>query len=171
MFDENRPKINLEKSDLDRYIEYITIGLIAFCIGYTLFHYGKLPERIPMHFSYSGKVNSYGAKDSIWALNFIAAITVFGIFYLNKFPHVFNYPKKITPENARKYYTDATRMMRFINLGIAIIFAVICYQIINIALDASKNLGILANYIVILIVIYITFFPLIYLFKHLKKKN
>ena len=171
MFDENRPKIDLKKTALDHYIEYTTFGLIIFSIGYAFYHYSNLPESIPMHFSYSGNVNSYGSKDSIWALNIIGAASVFGLYYLNKFPHIFNYPKKITLENAEKYYTDATRMIRYLNLGMAIIFTIICYEVIKIALDPTVRFSKFAHYTVMIIVVSMTLFPFVYIFKNLKKKN
>ena len=105
MFYENRPKIKLEKSALDHAIEYTTFGLIIFSFVYTIIYYGNLPADIPMHFNHKGEVDSYGAKATIWILNFIALATVAGMHYLNRLPHIFNYPQKITEDNAKKHFS------------------------------------------------------------------
>ena len=171
MFDDNRPKLKIDKSQTDLYVEYLTWGLIIVSIVYAIIKYTSLPEEIPMHFNFSGKVTRYGAKDSIWALNIIGLLTVYGLFYLNKFPHIFNYPKKITLENAKKFYTDATRMLRYLNLCIAVLFSVISFEIINVAIDSAKKFNPIANYIIIGLVVSMTVFPLVYVFKNVLKKK
>jgi uncharacterized membrane protein len=171
MFLENRPKPKLEKSNFDYLIEYATFSLIAISFGYAIYFYGSLPEQVPMHFNASGEVDRYGSKASIWALYLIGFGTVIGMFYLNKFPHIFNYPKKITEDNAKKYYSDATRMLRYLNFGIAILFATIGYEIVNIALDSSKGFTAMSHYILITIIVTMIIFPMVYVIKNLDKKS
>ena len=171
MFYENRPKIELEKTPLDYFIEYSTFGLVVFSAVYAVISYGSLPDQIPMHFSASGEVNSYGSKDSIWALNIIAIATVIGMYYINRLPHIFNYPQKITEDNAKRNYTEATKMLRYLNFGISLLFAVIGYEIISIGLDSSKNLSTISSYVIISLVIIMTVFPILYVIKNLAKKK
>lgn len=167
MFYEDRPRLNLVKSQTDLFLEYLTWGLIFCSLIYTIIYYSRLPENIPMHFNYSGKVTRYGGKDSIWALNIIGYLVVYGGYYLNKFPHIFNYPQKITRENAEKFYSDATKMIRYLNLCIAFLFSIISFEIINIAMDSSKKINPAFNYIIIVIIIGMTVFPIVYIFKNL----
>lgn len=171
MFYEDRPKIKLKKTTGDNIVEYTSLGLLVFSIIYTLYFYKSLPEQIPMHFNTSGEVNGFGSKDSIWALHAIGIATAIGLYFLNKSPHIFNYPQKITIDNAKKYYTDATRILRYTNLGIVIIFTLLEYQIINIALKKSSSLNGITQYIVLAIIATITLFPIVYVFKNLKKKK
>jgi hypothetical protein len=48
-----------------------------------------------------------------------------GLTALNRHPAVLNYVVDITPENAERQYRLATRMLRFLKLSIALIFAVV----------------------------------------------
>ena len=171
MFDNNRPKLKLEKTTLDYIIEYSTFGLLACSLVYTIYYYGSLPEKIPMHFNASGEVNSYGSKNSIWALYGIAITTVIGMYFLNKSPHIFNYPQKITKDNAQKSYTDATKMLRYLNFGIALLFSTIGYEIVSIALNSSNSFTTYSNYIIIVIIATMTLFPIFYVIKNLGKKK
>jgi len=171
MFYEDRPKLKLEKTTTEYLMEYTTFGLLAFSFVYAFYNYSSLPEEIPMHFNYSGEVTRYGNKDSIWALLIIGAATVALMYYLNKSPHIFNYAKKITLENAKEYYTGATKIMRYLNLGIALLFSLISYEIITVALDGTKRFSVISNYIIIAIVVTMALFPLVYLIKSSGKKK
>jgi hypothetical protein len=44
---------------------------------------------------------------------------------LNRFPHVFNYPKKITNQNAERQYTIATRLIRYLKFIVVLGFSII----------------------------------------------
>ena len=51
------------------------------------------------------------------------------MFWLNKYPHLFNYPQQITKENAERLYTVGTGMIRTINALITWIF--VYYDLFN----------------------------------------
>ncbi len=171
MFDENRPRIRLEKSALDIFLDVLSFGIPALALFYTILNYGALPEQIPMHFNHSGNVARYDSKDHIWLIHIIGIASVYGIFYLNKFPHIFNYPQKITENNAAKFYSDATRLLRLLNVSIALLFGIIAFEIIQVALHNTKTISPIANYIIISIIILMTIGPLIYIILNLKKKD
>ncbi len=170
MFYSDRPKLKLEKTTLDYILDCITFCLIGLSLLYTIYWYSELPHQIPMKFSRTGEVNRYGTKFSILILQTIGIITTLAIFYLNKFPHIFNYPKRITKQNAKTMYSEATRMLRFLNVGIALIFATISYEIINIAIGNTNKIPMISSYILISVVVIIIVGPIIYLLKHLKTK-
>lgn len=153
MFNENRPKITLEKSTLDAFLDVFSFGILGIALFYTILNYSALPEQVPMHFNHSGKITRYGDKSSIWFLNIIGFATVYGLLYLNKFPHIFNYPQKITEENAKKFYSDATRMIRLLNVSIALLFAIISFEITQVSLNQTESISSIANYLLMGIVI------------------
>ncbi|TYB79683.1 DUF1648 domain-containing protein [Bizionia myxarmorum] len=171
MFYQDRPKITLDKSTFDNFLDVFAFGLLIVTIIYTVLNYSALPDQIPMHFNYSGDITRFDDKDMIWLFPILGIATVSGIFYLNKFPHVFNYPQKITPENAKEFYSDATRMLRFINVSISLLFSIILFEIVQVSLNNAKIISQAANYIIMSIVILMTIGPLIYAFLNLKKKK
>lgn len=161
MYKENRPKLKLQKTQSRKIIEIITFIAIAFCFVYPAIYYSSLPDKIPMHFNFSGNVDKYGAKNSVWFLAIIGVITCFGLYKLNHYPHLFNYPVKITEENAKKQYTDTVKMLSYVNLLIAILFAVICYQIVEIALNQGKQFDQWSEYLIYTILGLLAFGPLV----------
>ena len=60
---------------------------------------------------------------------------------LNKFPHVYNYIKPITKENAEYQYRCARQLIIMIKAEFMIIFTYIEWNNIKVALEKSSSLG------------------------------
>ncbi len=78
---------------------------------------------MPKHFNVFGQPDSYANKNIIWFLPALGLILYIGMTILNKYPHVFNYPIKLTNENAEKLYKIGTKTIRFLKIVIIISFA------------------------------------------------
>ncbi len=133
------PKIETTKTD--KILEII--GLISviglWCM--IIINYTKLPEIIPIHYNGMGEPDGFGKKSEVFVLPIIATIMFIGLTKLNKYPHIFNYPTKITKENAVKQYTNTTRMIRFLKLVIVFVFGLIAFQTIRYANGHTDGLG------------------------------
>ena len=101
----------------------------------------NLPERIPTHFNIAGEPDGYGSKSTLWILPVTAVIMYIGMTILELFPHIYNYPVEITPENAVRQYRIATRLIRILKTIIAILFSFLSYQTIKTALGITGGLG------------------------------
>lgn len=122
MFHDNRPKIKVERKLFDVIVDRKNWALlIAFWI-YILFSYNSLPESIPTHYNFKGKIDAYGSKKMLFLLPIIASIISLAFHFLVKVPHVFNYIVSITEQNAKIQYQLANRMLRVLRLFITIIF-------------------------------------------------
>lgn len=138
---KNRPKLNLRLSAMDLSLEILGWTAIIGIWVLTLMHYSKLPDTIPIHYNASGEPDGFGGKGHILSLPIVSTILFLGITILNKFPHIFNYPTEITPENALKQYTNATRLLRYLKLIIAIIHGSIVYQTIRTTIGKTDGIG------------------------------
>ena len=136
-----RPKIKPNLSSTDKAIELIDwIAIVGIWI-LTLFQYSSLPETIPMHYNLAGKADGFGNKNQILTLPIVSSVLFIGLTFLNRFPHIFNYPTRINEENAFYYYTNATRMIRILNLIIVTIFGLIIFKTIQNAKGNADGLG------------------------------
>ena len=63
------------------------------------------------------------------------------ISLLNRYPHLFNYPGKITEANAPQQYASATRLLRLLKLGILITFTLVAWKTIAIATGQANGIG------------------------------
>lgn len=116
------------------------IGILAM-VGVSLYCYTALPEQIPIHFGPSGMPDKWGTKSHLWLLPVLGTVIYGFMSFINRYPHQFNYMVKITPENAERQYTMATRMLRFVKAFIALLFAYLTIRTIQIALGDSSGLS------------------------------
>lgn len=137
----DRPKIKPALTSADKALEYIGWVILSATWIYTLIQFTSLPETIPIHFNGAGEPDNFGNKESILALPAISTAIFIGFTHLNRFPHIFNYTEKITAENARFHYTQATKLMRYLKLAIVFIFSYMIYQTIQTAKGEADGLG------------------------------
>lgn len=132
----------MELTVVDKALELVGWLSIVTIWGFTIANYTNLPETIPIHYNGAGEVDGYGGKATILALPLIATLLFVGLTFLNKFPHIFNYPIKITEDNALKQYTNATRLIRLLKLIIVIIFGLIVFKTIQNSNAQADGLGV-----------------------------
>ncbi|HET8861565.1 DUF1648 domain-containing protein [Marivirga sp.] len=163
----NRPKIELQKTAFNYAIEIASLVILVVTWIYVFLSYSELDSEIPVHFNTSGEADRYGDKQSIFLLPILSVVFFFGLSILNKFPHIFNYPTEITEENAEKQYKNATNLIRTLNLLIVFIFAFITFNMIN---AKTENSAVLGEWFIPSIIIIINLPGLYFLTKAFKKK-
>lgn len=126
-----RPVIKIKLSRTDIITDRLSLIFIVMTWVFTFIQYPSLPKIIPVHFDLKGNINYYGNKGTIFILPIIITIVVTGLSFLNKYPHVFNYPYKITPENALASYIKATRLLRILKLIISVFTLAIIFEMIR----------------------------------------
>lgn len=132
---------NNSKSLYDSGINAISLlVLVAFWI-YIVMNYQKLPDIIPTHFNGSGIADGFGEKWTILISPVLTTLFFIGLTILGRFPHLLNYPTTITKENLNTQHNIAKRMLRFLKLVIIIIFFILEYKTIEIALGTNEDLG------------------------------
>jgi uncharacterized membrane protein len=137
-----RPKIRIELTTADKMVEILGWSVLLATWVFTIASYSSLPDIIPIHYNGAGKADDFGSKINMLMLPIIASILFVGMTIANKFPHVFNYPNKITEENALRQYTNATRMMRYLKLVLVVLFSLIDFKTIQGTRGQSAGLGI-----------------------------
>lgn len=139
---ESRPRIRIDLSPVDKLAEILAWTVLIMIWAIVLLNYSSLPGIIPVHRDASGDIDGYGDKSAIFVEPAIATIFVAGLTFLNRFPHVFNYAVKITAENARRQYVAATRLIRYLKLGIVVISLIITITTIGAAHGGLTSAGI-----------------------------
>ena len=123
-----RPVFSVPKKTLDWIFEIIAFSCLVWIWIYCFISYSTLPDVIPVHYNELGFPNGYGSKDTIWLIPGIVTIVVVALFFLNKYPHLFNYAVNITEQNALKQYQLSTRLLRIISMNVACLFNYIVYK-------------------------------------------
>ncbi|MGV8137823.1 MAG: DUF1648 domain-containing protein [Mangrovibacterium sp.] len=137
-----RPKIKIELTTADKAVELIGWFMLLAIWIFTIFSYSNLPDTIPTHYNGEGKADRFGNKINILTLPSVATILFVGMTILNKFPYIFNYPTKITEENAFRQYNNATRMIRYLKIILVVLFGLIAFRTIQSTSGQSFCLGV-----------------------------
>lgn len=126
-----RPKIEVPLETIDIIIDVVSATILLGMFIYTAMSYSDLPDIIPSHFNAEGAVDGHSEKYVLWFLPILGLLLFAGMFILNKYPHIHNYMVNITKDNALKNYRFSTRIVRFTNLFVMFIFAVIIYKMVQ----------------------------------------
>lgn len=148
-----RPIIKPALSDFDRLLEKISLLALVFLLAYSIISFAYLPDTIPIHFNTHLKVDGYGSKYFIFLLPGLAVILYAGLTLLNKYPHLFNYPVKITDTNAEGQYTLATKLIRLLKAIIIFLILYFTIQIVEAARDRNFSLNFWDIPLIILLII------------------
>jgi uncharacterized membrane protein len=136
-----RPILKIPLQPIDYVLEALGFLSLILMVGLSVYHYNDLPASIPTHFGVDGQPDKTGSKTTIWFLP-VLGLVIFGFMtFINRIPHHFNYMVNITPENAERQYTMASRLLRFMKMFIMIIFTFITWRTILIAGGAHEGLG------------------------------
>ena len=136
-----RPKIKIPLQSLDYALEILAAWGLLGSIGLATYYYGQLPEQIPTHFGPSGQPDAFGSKNSLWLLPIMGTAIFALMTFLNRRPDWFNYPTKITAENAERQYTLGVRFIRFLKATVMLLFAYLVWGTINIATGGAEKLS------------------------------
>jgi uncharacterized membrane protein len=137
-----RPEISLLKKPIDIFFEMVALSTIFFMWGFCLYHYNSLPQIIPTHYGLNGIADGYGSKKTLFLIPSIVTLIVMGLRWLNRYPHKFNYMAAITVENAEKQYRMATRLIRYLQFIIAVLFTYIVIKTVQDAYVKQSKLDI-----------------------------
>lgn len=152
-----RPKINVPLEGFDIILDLLSATILILLIVYAIISYSELPDTIPSHFNAKGEVDAYSNKSILWLLPGLSVILFFGLYVLNKYPHIHNYMVNITEENALKNYRLSTRIVRFTNLFVMVIFGIVMHSIIESAKNNNSNMN---NWILPFIIGFSTLLPI-----------
>lgn len=157
---EKRPRINIPIRQSDRIIEIIAAVLLIILFIYTFISWSSLPETIPVHFDAKGQPDGYGGRITIFFSPLLTLALFILLTVLNRRPDIFNYPVRISPENAEYHYRLATKMLRLLKLSLVIMFGAITWSVVHSARSGNSD------YVmwVLPFALIITFIPIIYYF-------
>jgi uncharacterized membrane protein len=138
---DKRPVIKLKRTTFDWILELAAFTFLLILIGMPLIYGRELPVKIPVHFNFAGEPDGYGSRSSLWILPLTGLFMYLVMTVLEAFPNIYNFPVKITPENAVTQYRLATRLIRILKTFILLIFSFISYQTIKTAMGNATGLG------------------------------
>ncbi|WP_226659094.1 DUF1648 domain-containing protein [Pseudalkalibacillus hwajinpoensis] len=138
---EQRPRIRIAKSVVQRGFDGVGVLLLFLSLVYLLLEWSSVPDRVPIHFAARGEVDTWGPKISLILLPIVGLILWSALAILERYPHVYNYIVNITKGNAELQYRSAVLFIHFLKNTIAMLFAYLTVESIQIAKGVDKGLA------------------------------
>jgi len=121
---------------------WLNIGLLFFIWVISVAAYGALPEKIPVHFGFSGQPDAWAQKSihTFFLLPAINVVMVVMLIWIRSFPRLYNFPQKNEvrswPEEKRQPVYDFLGDM---TLAIALILNIMFCVIQTMIIEAAKT--------------------------------
>jgi len=138
---KKRPIFKLPLSEFEAIVEIIDILMLVFSTIITYRYWGLLQKRVPTHFNLIGQISEWGGKGSLLLMPIAMVIIYFFITILEKYPHIYNYPKPITKETAKNQYRIARQCLMIIKTIILSFLSYFYWQSIQSAILLKRNLN------------------------------
>lgn len=146
-------QMKIPQTTSERIADVIGIIAILFMLIYTFMKYSGLPDTVPIHFGANGEADGFGSKITfiIWPAISIGMFIFLTI--LERYPQAYNYPARLNEQNAEAFYRNARKMLNYIKNIIAILFAYVTYEILNLNGKLSPIFWILMALIFIVVIV------------------
>lgn len=115
------------------------LGVLA-NLAIVIYHYGSLPEVIPRHFNAAGEPDGFSNKWIIWLLPLLTIALYAGLTWLGKMIHRSRSSAQASADKASLYSQLTARLIRWMKLGVVVLFGYLTWGTIRIALDKSEQL-------------------------------
>ncbi|MBK9293307.1 MAG: DUF1648 domain-containing protein [Oligoflexia bacterium] len=109
-------------------------------MGYCITYWPSLPEKVPMHFDFSGNPDAWGSKEWIFVIPAAGLLLYSLLSIISRFPQKFNYPVEVTNENRGRQYQLSLLLLSIVKLEILFGFTYITWKQIQVALEKSSGL-------------------------------
>jgi uncharacterized membrane protein len=150
---DKQPVLILSKTSTEKILDGFSVLVILSTFAYLAYVWTLIPERIPIHINGQGKEDGWGNKYSLILLPVMTLILYIGLTVLSKYPHTFNYPYKITDENANRQYVNARLFMHCLKMLIVVMFGFVEWTLIQIAWGKSFALNMWVFSIVLIFIL------------------
>ncbi|WP_288480286.1 DUF1648 domain-containing protein [uncultured Clostridium sp.] len=136
-------KINFKK--LGKWLNIINLIYVIIATISIIVLWIKAPSEIPIHYGFTGQVDSYGSKsNSVILLIFLIAIYLIFMF-ISKYPKSYNYIVPINDLNRERQYNISSTFMKILSLELMILISYMSIQ----SLIGAKSI---TNYFIVIIV-------------------
>jgi len=117
----------------DRIVEIAALTLLVVQWVYVVWRYGDLPAELPLHFDFEREGSPFDPRWHIWILPCVSA-AVYGLLsWVQRYPHRFFYPVKVTGRNRERLYGLAVRTLRIEKLLLVVLYAYAGYNEVSAA--------------------------------------
>jgi len=134
----NRLRAKVDSTLVERFAEAAAVVGIAVSFAMPIYLWSVLPDSVPSHFAADGQADSYSGKGFLFFLPAVGLFFYLALSILGKYPHVLNYPWKITVLNVYRQYQLARGFITSIKAEMIWIFIYIEWVQVGVALGRNE---------------------------------
>lgn len=157
--------VNLPPSYTVRILNRLLLFIIIGNIIYIFVSFPSLPDEIPIHFNLAGEADNWGNKAIILIFPLLFKVVFLLLYFLAKDPSTYNYPVKVTEENAESLFVLARQMLTVMNFQVGVIMLFLTFYMIQTAKGVE-----LPGFLLIVLITIVLGTTIYYLIKMLKLK-
>ena len=120
----------------------LVAAFLAAPVIYLTLNWRAFPQTIPTHFGASGLPDGWGPQWTLVLLPGISVLIVSLLTFAKRFPHLFNYPVRITDSNYDRQRILATGLLDQLQVVVAAMLGYISIQQMRTALKLASGLGV-----------------------------
>lgn len=137
-----RPDITPARTRIEYVLDMIALLAVVFALAIVADAWEALPERVPRHFNAAGEPDAYGSKASV-LIPALTALVLYVVLSLAQRvrPRRYNYPLRITEDNAAVQYRLARLYLAVTKAAVIILLASGTWLTIQVALGHRQGLG------------------------------
>ena len=136
-----RPVIRNKNTFWGKVSEIILFLFVVWMVLWPICQFARLPETIPTHINIRGDIDGYGNRIVVLVLPIVGVLFYVGLSFLQKVPHLYNYPIEVTDDNARVLYALGVQMVRFVKTIMIIMLVYLTYSLICLARGVKLRFG------------------------------
>jgi|SRR5690625_3075775 len=152
-----RPKIKIPRTKSEWFWDIIGFSLYIGMIALLIVVWNKLPDQVPAHYNAAGEVDRWGSKWELLILPLVGFFTVMMMIGFEFYPEMHNYPKRFNKSNAEQFYLNSRKMVNQLKNTVLIVFSLIMFESIAIALEWTNGFGVWF----LPIIVVLSFFPIV----------
>lgn len=135
------PRVQEDKSSFERTLRIASMVGVVFLFFLVVVYWTQLPDSIPSHYNAAGKPDSWSGKGSLLILPTVGLVIYIGLSILTRFPHLYNFPWKITEENKERQFHLAQMLVLSLKTESIWLFGYIQWRTVQTALGKANGLG------------------------------
>jgi len=139
---EQRPVLDLPRGPSEIVAELLALAGVIGTLVVLRRAWPDLPDRVPTHFGPTGEPDAWGRKASLLFPPIVMMVLYTGLTILSRYPHIFNYPWRITAENAARQYRLARAMLSWLKAELVWLFAYLVWGVVRVAQGQAAGLGV-----------------------------
>jgi uncharacterized membrane protein len=122
-------------------MQVVAVGTVVTLLAYAVHVWPNLPEIVPSHFGISGPPDAWGSRAGLIVLPATATLLFFALTFLERVPHVYNYPIEVTAANASVVYALGRQLVLSLKLIVVVTFGFIFRTSVEVALGNAEALS------------------------------